>query len=563
MKRYITSLIISMIMLAANAQPPMGPRGPENEFSAIDGTSAMNYNLPFSHDVHSRAGHGPNFYLFPDQKLDSQEAKALSKELGLIGWAKDYAGAVVVVNPVGEKWQASDVEAFHELLNKRGPATNIKVIGLGKGATFVNQHLAASEMTGAIAGIVSINGAAGKKVALPVPAYIGGKGASAAAKSYIATSKQATADPLLQVVVNTNTKASDAELLADSWDKVLSANYRYNNLHRTFYMTRGIDNPEGIKNFELVSFPMFDKLGIKRNVVEYPIVDMNRAGSNAENAPKYLWYEYLPAQAQNAAPNSTPLVVILHGHGNDPRTQSETAGFVELAAEEGFMVVEMEWQGSNGYIAMGLDGIEGVINMLLKKYPQIDASRIYCEGLSAGAMTSNMLGVRKSHLFAAAAGHSGGIFSGDGTGYYGYGSDPILAEATQKRGFVEVGYCSVFGTDDDVIRFYNKDNWQGNPYLNAWRIYETINGMEVTGDLDFSVDATFGFALKDREQIHTGKGEDITIEFGQLYKGDRPMIRIMAINDYGHWNFKPAARLIWDFWRHFSRNTETKKLEYH
>lgn len=417
-------------------------------------------------------------------------------------------------------------------------------------------------MTGAIAGIVSINGAAGKKVALPVPAYIGGKGTAASAKPYITASKQSTSDPLLQVVVNADTKASVPELMADAWDKVLSANYRYNNLHRTFYMTRGIDNPEGVKNFELVSFPMFDKLGIQRNVVEFPLVDLNRAGASAENAPKYLWYEYIPLKAQQAAPHSVPLVVILHGHGNDPRTQSETSGFVELAAEEGFMVVEMEWQGSNGYEHMGLDGIEGAINVLLKKYPQLDASRIYCEGLSAGAMTSNMLGVRKSHLFAAVAGHSGGIFSGDGTGYYGYGSEPLMDEAKQKRGFVEIGYCSVFGIDDDVIRFYDKDTWQGNPYLNVWRIYETVNGMEVTGDLDFSVDATFGFALKDRQQIHTGKGEDITIEFGQLYKDDKPMIRIMAINDYGHWNFKPAARLIWDFWQHFSRDTETKKLKY-
>ena len=562
MKRIALSILLSIAVLAACGQPPMGPRGPENEFSAIEGTSALTFNLPFNRDVKARAGHGPQFYLFPDQKLDAASALTLANELGLIGWAKNYSGGVVVVNPAGEKWQASDVEAFRDLIGKRGPATNIKVIGIGKGATFVNQHLAASDITGAIAGIVAIHGAAGKKVALPVPAYLGGKGAAAAAKPYIATDGKAAADPLLQVVVNKDTKATVAELLADAWDKVLSANYRYNNLNRTFYMTRGIDNPEGIKNFELVSFPMFDKLDIERNVVEFPIVDLNRAGGQGE-PDKYLWYEYIPKQAKDASEGTVPLVVILHGHGNDPRTQSETSGFVELAAEEGFMVVEMEWQGSHGYIPMGLDGIEGAINVIMKKYPQIDASRIYCEGLSAGAMTSNMLGVRKSHLFAAVAGHSGGIFAGDGTGYYGYGIEPIMAEARQKRGFVEVGYCSVFGTDDDVIRFYNKDTWRDNPYLNVWRLYETVNDMEVTGDLDFSIDATFGFALRDREQIHTGKGEDITIEFGQLYKGDHPMIRIMAINDYGHWNFKPAARLIWDFWRHFSRNTETKKLEYH
>lgn len=562
MKKSIISLILGFTSTIIYAQPMMRPQGPENEFSAIEGTTAFSFNLPRQHDMKARAGQGPAFYVFPDQKMDEKSGKTYVETLGLVDLAKNYGGGIVLVNPTGDKWAAADVKAFHDLLNKRGPATNVKVLGFGKGATFVNQQLAADDMTGVIAGLVAINGAAGKTCAQPVPAYIAGKGAAIAAKPYQKVNAAATPDPLLQVVVNPNAKATEAELVAEAWDKVLSANYRYNNLHRTFYMTRGIDNPEGIKNYELVSFPMFDKLGIQRNMVEFPIVDMNRAGATAENAPKYLWYEYIPEKAQHAPAKSVPLVVILHGHGNDPRTQSETSGFVELAAEENFMVVEMEWQGSNGYIAMGLDGIEGVINVLLKKYPQLDASRIYCEGLSAGAMTSNMLGVRKSHLFAAVAGHSGGIFSGDGTGYYGYGEEPIMDEAKQKRGFVEVGYCNVFGTDDDTIRFFDETNWKGNPYLNVWRVYQTINGMDVVGDLDFSKDKTYGFTLQDRQQIHTGKSEDITIEYGQLYKGEKPLIRLMAINDYGHWNFKPAARLIWDFWRHFSRDTETKKLIY-
>ena len=113
-------------------------------------------------------------------------------------------------------------------------------------------------------------------------------------------------------------------------------------------MSRGIDNPEGVKTFELVSYPMFDKMGIQRNVVQHPVVDTNAAGG-VENPDKYLWYEYLPKQVQNPAKGTVPLVVILHGHGNDPRIQSETAGFVELAADEGYMVVEIEWQVSNGY----------------------------------------------------------------------------------------------------------------------------------------------------------------------------------------------------------------------
>ena len=560
--RLLMTAIFSFVGVLAVAQSwMMQPQGPVNEFSAMEGTSVLNYNFQVERNIHSRAGNGPVFYIFPDCKLDNNQALELAGNLDLVNIIKEYGGRIMVVNPSSDKWQEQDLEDFRRLIGMGSSPTNVKVIGIGSGATFVNRQLVATELAGVIAGIVSIDGEPGKICRLPVPAFIGGKNAAKAAKPYQTTSDSAPADPLQKVVVNTDKKASLETLFAEAWDKILSANYRYNNLYRTFYTSRGIDNPEGVKNFELVSIPVFDKLGIQRNVVEYPLVDMN-APSRPENPDKYLWYEYIPKQMQEAAPSTVPLVVLLHGHGNDPRTQSESSGFIELAAEEGFMVVEMEWQGSKGYQPMGLDGIEAVISVILQKYPQIDTSRIYAEGLSAGAMTSNMLGVRKSHLFAAVAGHSGGIFSGNGLGYYAYGSEPLMNEAIQKRGNVEVGFCSVVGTHDDTIRFFNKDNWEGNPYLNVWRIYETINGMPVTGNLDFSVDSTFGFALQDRTTIHTGKSEDITIEFGQLYKDEKPMIRLMVINNYGHWNFKPAARLIWDFFRHFSRDTETKELRY-
>lgn len=558
-KRVLTSIVFSFIGLLVFAQSRS--QVPANEFSAIEGTTALNYNLKSERDIHSRAGFGPVFYIFPDGKLDNRQALELAGRLKLVDIVKEYGGRIIVFNPLSDKWHSQDLDSFMSLIGKRGAPTNMKVIGIGSGATFVNTQLAATDLTGVIAGIVSIDGNPGKECKLPVPAFIGGKNAVKVARPYQKTSDSAPVDPLQKVVVNTDKKASLEELFAEAWDKVLSANYRYNNLYRTFYMSRGMEHPEGVKNYELVSIPVFDKLGIQRNVVEYPLVDMN-APSRPKNPDKYLWYEYIPRQAQDAAPGTVPLVVLLHGHGNDPRTQSETSGFVELAAEEGFMVVEMEWQGSDGYVPMGLDGIEAVISVLRQKYPQIDGSRIYAEGLSAGAMTSNMLGVRKSHLFAAVAGHSGGIFSGNGLGYYAYGSEPLMNEAIQKRGKVEVGFCSVVGTHDDTIRFFHKDNWKGNPYFNVWRIYETINGMPVTDKLDFDVDSTFGMALHDRATIHTGKSEDITIEFGQLYKEEKPMIRLMVINNYGHWNFKPAARLIWDFFRHFSRDTETKELHY-
>jgi len=572
MKKYLFLAIAYLSSLAALGQPMMQNPGPDDTFSKIEGikkTSAFRYNVPRIQDIHARAGFGPAFYVFPDQPLDADQALTLVNELQLPQLAKDFSGSLVVVNPMAKTYQKEDVEAFHELLNLQGGATNVKVIGLGNGATFVNQHLATSKLAGVIAGIVSINGNSGKAGSLKVPVYVGGSNATKVAKAYIAqnvavkkeqlegiTFYHNADEPLLRVVVNSNKKTTQKDLIAEAWTLLLSRNYRYNNLYQTFYTARGIDNENGVEEFELEPYVMFDQLDIQRNVVEYAI-----SGPNPANNQKYLWYEYIPKRLLNAPKSSVPLVLLLHGNANDPRTQSETSGFIELAAEEGFAVAELEWQGNANYSPMGLDGIEGVVYEILDKYPFLDPSRIYSEGLSAGSMTSSTLGVKKSHVFAAVGGHSGGLFSGRGLGYYGYGSEPIMNEAKQKRGHIEMPYCSVIGTDDEVVRFLNANDWKNNSILNAWNIYQTMNGIEVTPELDFSKDATFGITLRDRKQIITNKN-GISMEFGQLYKGEIPIIRMIAINHYCHWNFKPTAKLMWDFFKHYSRDPETKALIY-
>lgn len=573
MKKLLAMAAAWLSAVAVMAQPMPGNPGPDNTFSPVDGlekTTAYRYNMPHDNDINGRAGFAPSYYVFPDTKQDAQTALDLVNSLGLPELAKEYSGSLTVVNPTGETYKGeADVEAFHELLNKNRIASNVKVIALGNGATFVNRYLAQSRLAGVIAGIASIGGNSGKQGQYKVPVYIGGKGAAKAAKAYVAqnaaekTSTEGTLtvyqnadEPLLRVVVNSDAKASQKDLIADAWTQLFSRNYRYNNLYHTFYTAQGIDNENGIVEYELEPYVMFDQLGVERHVVEFPI-----QGPNPANNQKYLWYEYLPKQVLNAPEHSVPLMILLHGNGNDPRTQAETSGFVELSVEEGFAVAELEWQGSRDYSAMGLDGIEAVVYTILDKYPFLDPSRVYTEGLSAGSMTSTALGVKKSYVFAAVGGHSGGLFSGRGMGYYGYGSEPIMNEAKQKRGHIEMPYCSVIGSDDEVVRFLNSENWKENSILNAWNIYQTMNGLQVTPELDFSKDATFGITLQDRKQIQTNKN-GITMEYGQLYKGNVPMIRMVVINHYCHWNFKPTARLMWDFYKHFSRDPETKELHY-
>ena len=502
----------------------------------------------------------PTFFVYPDTPVDQAAAEKLVDALGLQPILKNNFGSVVVINPVGAKYDAAaDFDCFVKMFNK-SRSGNLKVLGFGEGATFVNQVIAL-KAADHIAGIVTVGG---KPAKLPkgfasygVPAFVAGKTAAKVAKEYEALNAAcAPAEPLLQVVTSAATEPG--AVFAEAWEKVLSRNFRYNNYKHTHY-EGGQFGQYG--PYELEPYTDWERLGIERIKVEQPMA-FGPQGQQGPNVPKQLWYEYWPKELkEGAAPKSVPMVVLLHGNANDPRTQAETSGFLQVAGEERFFVVEMEWQGSQSFQAMGQDGVETVIYQLLAKYPQLDPARVYAEGLSAGSMTATALGIKKSHVFAAVGGHSGGLFGGMGAGPFP-GFEAIWNEATQKRGAVETAYCSVFGTKDTTVPYMTPDNWKGNSYLNAWNAYEQMNGMTVVRDMDFSVDPVFGQVLRDRESVKTAKGEGIVMETGQLYKGDVPLIRLVAVMDYGHWNFMPTARVMWDFFKHYRRDPDTKKLVY-
>lgn len=497
----------------------------------------------------------PIFLIYPDTKVDQAGADALVRELGL-GQVQDLVtAAVLVINPVGERYDAAaDFETFKTVFGRTSGIGNTKVIGIGAGASFVNTVLA-PQANHCIAGILTIGGS---KYKLPkkgsyagVPAYVAGKDAAKVAAPYVSMASAVACgageyvnpqEPLLKVVADNADGKSLSEIFSDAWDSVLSRNYRFNNISHTHY--------EGAQfgqygTYELEPYLDCESLGIKRNIVEF---SPNRTRPD----DKWLWYEYWPEELmQSTEKASIPVMVLLHGNTNDPRTQAETSGFIQVAAQDKFLVVEMEWQGNAKYGTMQHDGIETVIGEILRRYPQLDPSRVYAQGLSAGSMTATALGITKSHVFAAVSGNNGGA-----------GSISLLAQATQKHGQVVVPYCSVIGLADKVVPFYTAENYDHNGFYFSWKLYSVMDGIDFPETLDYSVDPLFGIALKDRGSISIPKGDGITIETGQLYKGDIPAIKIMAIRDYGHWNLQPAARYIWDYLKQFSRDQDTFQLRY-
>lgn len=501
----------------------------------------------------------PLYLVYPDKKLDEAQSMSLIQELGIDRQLKEFGVGFGVVNPVGDTYNNdTDFKAYQTMIDSLRVISNLKIIGIGSGATFVNQVIA--NHAAEVAGIVSINGKAGKAAAdaVPVPAFIVGKGAANIAKPYLTINKaQLTGkeahmqvytnadEPLQRVVVSAATTQTLGEIFQDAWNTLLKKNYRFNNFRHTFYEGQRYGQYGA---YELEPWLNLDELKVKRNIV---------VQEEGFTRTKYLWYEYIPEGVLSSPKGSVPLVLLLHGNNNDPRTQADTSGWIQVAAKEKIFVAELEWQGKPGYAAMGHDGIENTVMQLVQKYPQIDPTRIYTEGLSAGAMTSSALGVKKSHLFAAIGAMSGGLFPGGGV----FGGDGIYNEAVQKRGFVETAYIGVFGTDDAVIRYPKNNDWKGNSVINAWKIYETMNGMEVVEDYDFTLDEAFGQTMRDRKTEQTNKG--ISMETGYLYKGDVPLMKLVAVNHYGHWNFQPAAQVMWEHFKHFSRDLQTKKLVYH
>ena len=550
MKKIALTLCALALCFGALAQPGAMP---ENVVLTARAASTIQYGGPTRAEGRSY-NFTPVFFVYPDGKLDRAGAEALLRELDIQPLLDSEYGTVMVVNPTGDKYAAeADFDVFVRLFNaSRGPG-NLKVVGFGQGATFVNQVIA-PKAGGQIADILTVGGKPGKSVdPAGVPAYVAGQGAAKVAKPYQAAIAAHADEPLLKVVVNP-VETSLKAVFADAWKQVLGRNYRYNNYNHTHY--------EGAQfgqygSYELEPYLDCESLGIKRIIVEQPV----GRGQRGQDVPKQLWYEYWPVELLEGAPaRSVPVMVLLHGNQNDPRTQAETSGFIQVAAEDRFFVVEMEWQGTPNYQAMGHDGVESVLYQLFAKYPQLDPSRVYAEGLSAGSMTATALGIKKSHLFAAVGGHSGGLLVSPVPGFPSFG--PLWDEAVQKRGAVEMPYCSVFGTKDNVVPYIRPDNWRNNGYINAWNAYEQMNGMEVVRELDFSIDPVFAQRLRDRETIVTNKGDGIVMETGQLYKGDVPLIRLLAVVDYGHWNFMPTARVMWDFFKHYRRDPETKKLIY-
>lgn len=510
----------------------------------------------------------PDFYVFAGH-VDEKKAKELIEEMEMQKVLQTWGTKVTFVQPEGSEYTAEDLDRLEETI-KQAPINNIKFIGIDDGATFLNN--VALGRVNYVAGMMLYGGEINENAAIdqPIPVYLSNPPAWAA-EFYKKTNSADTTG--LAVTVVSNGEETLKEAFANAWDQVFENNYRSSNNVTEFYNLPMLNDRENVLEFDyqLTQAPVLEDLKITYNEK----VHQSIPGLDGKD---YAWFEYIPESALKAEESTVPLVVSVHGNQNDPRLQGDTSGWVELASKEGFMVVSPEYQTAEeeafftqkgnteiyGTVdGMTPQGIPVLVNHLKETYPQIDLSRVYITGLSQGGAVTSLLGLQNSDLFAAAASVSGvnaynsqiqkamENYAGKGTPFMYICGDKdffqmIPVDGSSQEGAKMLMDLPIWEVDENVHVY---------PIFTA---YQKANGLQ-SAEMDMSKNKYFGMSFDSWEDAAMG---DKVIHTGKLNNSKGTVMELVAIENQAHWNYKPEAEFIWNFFQNWKRDVNTGESVY-
>lgn len=514
----------------------------------------------------------PIYLIYPDEKVDENGAKKVLNDLGITDHIEEYATVAYIMNPVNDTYdKEADKERYIQMLDFLADKdaagfeannSNIKVIGIGEGATFVNDVISLNSWC--VAGIMTYGGTRTDLTTknIPVPAYLHGQ--SDKTIQYYVDSNEATkvssnngldtyvsaSNELQRVVVSQ--KADNEETLAqafdNAWKNVFCKNYRMNNNEGEFY---DLGFTKYRHPYELVSYVMYDDLNMTcDNVTGLLTKDATEEKPNQ-------WYQYFPKDLSSKDNSSVPLVILLHGNTNDNRIQAETSGWIEKASKEVFACVAPEWQASSyrfsgeKYTRLYEEGTMALIDYLVEKYPQLDASRVYLTGISAGAKRAEEWGINNSKKITAVEATAGRERN-----------DIIQSAIDNKQEGCYVPLYVMGGTNDTIVTFPVKksdvENNEQTPY-HSILAYCHINDIEIPAYPDLELNKYYGLALDDQG---TYMYNHQRVYAGTLSNDVGVMLKAVTLEPYAHWNSKEMIDDVWDFFKNYARDIETGELIY-
>ena len=539
--------------------------------------------------------------VFTDKTFESKdEAKAYLADLGLIDIIEEARGSILLVTPAtpiseGSSgltggFGAEDQKNYYMLqtaiFNANAAGTNAAgeavtyldgsyygtygyyyVIGIDGGATFLNNYvLTQYSYASRIAGVLLVNGEMDRirKAGAFLPVYLVNAPADVLAKyeavNGVDTLRMEKAKkieynqqfPLRQVI---SVEAEDVDLKASVADAY------YNMFVKA---QRGQEIEEGLvtagqpyqgTGSDTVPYSLDPRNAMFHNrtadgIVMFETKSEMFADIKTDDG-EYLqtWFEYLPEEAlDGTAPDgSIPLLLSLHGGGDDPRQYVEGQGWLEVAGRERIAIVAPDKANLHVNDTEGNDYHSRVMPLLVKymleKYPALDASRVYANGYSMGSLSTCRVAYGAPEMFAAVypqCGFRGANPTEEDAARFNGVDLPIVMSTTEYNMSFQANAAGLHGMMNDMLAIYGMD--------------------PLPEEMDYEKYPIAGFQadIYTRELING----DYVNHTWFMCKDGIPMVGISYVECINHCLYPQYANMIWDFFKHYSRNLDTLAVEY-
>ena len=574
-----------------NAGTPYVPHPVMNDYP---GDTTYIYRSPDMYGINAAVRINTNLLVYVDRQFASKdEAYDYLDELGLIDIINEAKGSVILVTPSSENgFTAADQKNYYKLqtalfsinptgVNEAGERVMyvdasyyggygyFYVIGIDGGATFLNNYVASTfDYVTRIAGMLLVGGKMDRvrEVASFVPVYLVNADESTAAKYKAANG----VDTLIQEhakkteynkefpvrkVITLNTDEADLPALVhDAYYNLFIHAQRGQEITQGLYTA---STPYQGSSADCAPY----SLSVRNAMLNGRTADgillfthvEDRFADIKTDSGEYLqtWYEYLPEEVVDgsAKDGTIPLILAWHGGGDDPRQFVEGQGFLELAGKERIAILAPEKEKIQPYF--GLDVMTAqvaplLVRYMLETYPALDPSRVYVTGFSMGGLSTLQSIYSAPELFAAAHPQSGirdGLPTDEEASHFEGLELPIKVSTSEYN----MGYYATLADNENFYAFTSR--------------MLTLNHMDPLPEPDFEKYPIGGFEadIYSEEMMN-----DDYMNYTWMMCNEKgiPMVGVTYITSINHALYPQHAQMLWDFFKHYSRNQETLEIEY-
>jgi poly(3-hydroxybutyrate) depolymerase len=283
------------------------------------------------------------------------------------------------------------------------------------------------------------------------------------------------------------------------------------------------------------------------------------------DVPENAWASYVPsAGLEEGNEEKYPVVFVWHGNTNSIWV-TETYGFAQLGAQEGYITIIPE--ASNGDNA--IEEFDRIMTYLKEQNYPIDESRVYCCGFSKGGyVVQNLANAYPTRI--------AGITAGGNIAHTPDGHEEWITftdEQIAALGETEMPFMDYSGTFDSNNYPLNVASHMDQPEekiegFNLWLNATGAVGDELTLEESQNLTENSDDIVKQLIGIDFTDTEIRELDDTNYYIGTfqneagATVYEWVTIEGQMHWPAPSMPELCWEFLSAFSRNVETGELIY-